>query len=172
MLNRCNKLLEMARADGIDAVLITSQINRRYFSGFTGSNAIILITPDRRMLLTDFRYTIQAKAQSKGVFEVIEVNRAIDTRLLADELKRIGAKTIGFENETMTVSLYERFVKELGSGLEFKPVSAIMSNIRIYKDADEIANIIAAQNASDAAFADLLKRIKVGMKETDVATEL
>ena len=172
MLNRCNKLLEMARADGIDAVLITSQINRRYFSGFTGSNAIILITPDRRMLLTDFRYTIQAKAQSKGVFEVIEVNRAIDTRLLADELKRIGAKTIGFENETMTVSLYERFVKELGSGLEFKPVSAIMSNIRIYKDADEIANIIAAQNASDAAFADLVKRIKGGMKETDVATEL
>lgn len=47
-----------------------------------------------------------------------------------------------------------------------------MSNIRIYKDADEIANIIAAQNASDAAFADLVKRIKVGMKETDVATEL
>ena len=107
------------------------EINRRYFSGFTGSNAIILITPDRRMLLTDFRYTIQAKAQSKGVFEVIEVNRAIDTRLLADELRRIGSRSICFYNEKMTVSLYERFVKELGSGLEFKPISAIMSNTHL-----------------------------------------
>ena len=47
MLDRCNRLMTEAQKQGLDAVLVMSQINWRYFSGFTGSNAILLITPER-----------------------------------------------------------------------------------------------------------------------------
>ena len=58
MVDRCNRLMEAVRVEGVDAVLITSRINRMYFSGFTGSDGILFISPGRRVLITDFRYTI------------------------------------------------------------------------------------------------------------------
>ncbi|MDO4568441.1 MAG: aminopeptidase P family protein [Clostridia bacterium] len=169
MIERCNKLIKAAAEKGIDAVLVMSQINWRYFSGFTGSNAILLITPERRVLLTDFRYTIQANRQTKGAFEVLEVSRAIGTSFIKDELKRIGARKVGFEDASITVRQF-RELEQLD--VELCPMSDDMSNIRRIKSAYEIEQIIAAQRASDAAFGQLLPRIKAGMKETDVAIEL
>lgn len=166
---RCNKLLELAKRDGIDAVVVTSQINRRYFSGFTGSNAILLIAPGKRLLLTDFRYTIQANIQSKGVFEVIEESRAIGMERIKNELASIGAKTVGFEDASLTVREFKAY-ENLGA--ELVPCSTLMANIRMYKDAYETEQLIKAQNIADKAYAELLTRIKPGMKETEVAYEL
>ena len=169
MLDRCNRLMTEAQKKGLDAVLVMSQINWRYFSGFTGSNAILLITPERRILLTDFRYTIQANQQTNGVFEVVEVSRSIGMDFISNELKRIGAKRVGFEDASITV----RQFKELETlGVELCPISDAMASTRAIKSKYEIEQIIAAQNASDAAFTQLLGRIRVGMKETEVATEL
>ena len=107
MLDRCNRLMTEAQKQGLDAVLVMSQINWRYFSGFTGSNAILLITPERRILLTDFRYTIQANQQTNGVFEVVEVSRSIGMDFISNELKRIGAKRVGFEDASITVRQFK-----------------------------------------------------------------
>ena len=44
----------------IDAILVTKRVNYMYLSGFTGTAAILFISRDRAVLLTDFRYEEQA----------------------------------------------------------------------------------------------------------------
>ena len=58
----------------IDGLLITSPVNRRWLSGFTGSNGQLLITKDRALLATDFRYWEQAAAESP-TFELFKHQR-------------------------------------------------------------------------------------------------
>ena len=55
MKKRCDKLIAKLREKNIDAAIITSPVNRRYFSGFTGSNGVVIVTENGRVLLTDFR---------------------------------------------------------------------------------------------------------------------
>ena len=51
---------------GLDGILITNLTNVRYISGFTGSAASCLITPEGQYFITDGRYIEQSKAQVKG----------------------------------------------------------------------------------------------------------
>ena len=53
-----------------EALLISSNVNCRYLSGFTGSNGYLLITGDEGFLFTDFRYVEQARKQCPG-FEIV-----------------------------------------------------------------------------------------------------
>ncbi|MBC8164526.1 MAG: aminopeptidase P family N-terminal domain-containing protein, partial [Bryobacteraceae bacterium] len=48
----------------VDALLVSAPSNIRYLSGFTGSNAALLISRDSATLFTDSRYTIQAAEQA------------------------------------------------------------------------------------------------------------
>ena len=74
-MDRCKELMERLKGRGMNAALITSRVNRMYYSGFTGSAGALFLSEDRRVLLTDFRYTIQAKEQTKGEFEIVEIPR-------------------------------------------------------------------------------------------------
>lgn len=66
MKKRCDKLIAKLREKNIDAAIITSPVNRRYFSGFTGSNGVVIVTENGRVLLTDFRYYLQANHAVRG----------------------------------------------------------------------------------------------------------
>ena len=52
-----------ARFEGIDALLVTRLVNVRYLTGFTGSAAMLLVTPERATFVTDGRYRDQAHDQ-------------------------------------------------------------------------------------------------------------
>ena len=60
MTQRVQRLVAIMGQRGLDAMLISGNQNRRYFSGFTGSAGYLLITEDRSVLFTDSRYTEQA----------------------------------------------------------------------------------------------------------------
>lgn len=50
-----------------DAVLITSDVNRRYFSSFKSSAGVIFITAKEAIMLMDFRYAEAASYKAKNV---------------------------------------------------------------------------------------------------------
>ena len=74
MNDRIARLRAEMEQKELDAVLLKSVTAIRYFSGFTSEDASVLVTKDRAVLLTDFRYTIQAKAQAGDCCEIIEVS--------------------------------------------------------------------------------------------------
>ena len=169
MKARCDKLLKKLAENNIDAVIITSGINRRYYSGFTGSNGVVVLTEAGRVLLTDFRYTIQANQQCAGICEVRQVNRGITPADVEAVLSEFGAKRVAFEDWAMTVVEYNGYS---ALPFEFVPSSRDICSCRIVKDAYEIEMMQTAQNCADAAFAELLKFAKVGMKEIELRNEL
>ena len=168
MKERVEKLRKLLEENGLDGALVTGLTAIRYYSGFTSDEAALVVTMKHASLLTDFRYTIQAREQSPD-FEVVESGRGA---LLPDVdrlLKADGCQRVAFEDRTMTVSTFEKY-KALA--FEFVPFSDEMNKPRLVKTADEIACLQRAQNMADEGFKTLLSRIGSGMTEKEVAAEL
>ena len=168
MIERVEKLRKLLEDNRLDGVLITGLTVIRYYSGFTSDEAALVITGSHASLLTDFRYTIQAREQSPD-FEVVEVGRGALLPTVDRLLKADGCRRVAFENRTMTVETFERY-KALD--YEFVPFSEEMNRPRLIKTADEIADLQRAQNLADEGFKTLLTRIGSGMTEKEVAAEL
>ena len=168
MKERVEKLRKLLSDNRLDGALITGLTAIRYYSGFTSDEAALVVTMDHASLLTDFRYTIQAREQSPD-FEVVETGRGnlipdVDKLLKADKCRRVA-----FEERTMTVATFEKY-KALD--FEFVPFSEEMNKPRLFKTADEVASLQRAQNMADEGFKILLSRIGSGMTEKEVAAEL
>ena len=169
MKSRCERLLGILAENNIDAAIITSAVNIRYFSGFTGGEGVVIVSAAGRVLLTDFRYTIQADIECAGVCEVRRVDRSLPAEEVEKVLSEFGAKRVAFEDAALTVAEYSRYGK---LPFEFVPASGIISGCRVVKDAHEIEMMQKAQNCADAAFADLIRIIKPGMTEIELRNEL
>ncbi len=168
MNDRILRLRTAMEQNGLDAVLLKSVTAIRYFSGFTSEDASVLITMNRSVLLTDFRYTIQAKAQAGENCEIIEVG-AKHNELLGSIVREENVGRLGFEEDYVSFAGYEAFSK---FGAEMVPFAKELHHLRIVKTQDEIENLQKAQSMADAAFMELLKVVRPGMTERRVAAEL
>lgn len=169
MLHRIKGIREKILQAGLDAAFISSLENIRYLSGFTSVDAKVLITAEECLLFTDFRYTIQAKEQTQGNYEVIEVPRNGLLNALSAALTRNGCRKTGFEQDAMTVSEFKS-MQELPTA--FEPFDEMLSALRVIKSDAEICSLQAAQNIADRAFAALLPKLHTGMTEREAAAEL
>jgi Xaa-Pro aminopeptidase len=162
----------------VDAMLVTGLINIRYLTGFTGSNAALLVHawddgPDderRTVICTDGRYLTQVADQVPDLRA--EIARACARRLieLTGEWK-LGR--LGFESHSVTVDEHRSYL-ELRSGVELVARPGLVEQLRVVKDAHEVAMLRAACAAADAGLAALLERggIRVDRTERQVAREL
>lgn len=167
MKSRVLKLrAEMERLN-LDAILIEESKNKRYISGFTGTAGSIIITKEKNILFTDFRYTQQAKNQTED-FEIVEISR---TNPITNFLKEMDMKRLGFEDDKMSFSTYSNY-KDALSSTEMIPLKGLMLDLRAIKDEKELEVIRQASKIADNGFKYILGFIKPGMKESDVALEL
>jgi len=167
--NRVSKLRKVLQSRGLDALLITSGINRRYLSGFTGSSGFVLVTGDDCYLLTDFRYMTQAAEQADGLTVVEHGPKFIDT--VRELLPSGGNVRIGFEQDHVTFSAYTAYAEALKPA-ELVPVSKAVEDLRMIKDAEELAVMGRAADLADDTFRHILNVLKPGMTERDVDLEM
>ncbi|ALS28422.1 Xaa-Pro dipeptidase [Paenibacillus sp. 32O-W] len=168
MTNRVDALRAKLADQGLEAMLVASPYNRRYLSGFTGSAGMVLITSQDAWLLTDFRYTVQAKEQASG-FAVEETPSPLDTvrRLLTEK----GIRSVAFEQAHVTYTEYVKWGQALGD-IELTPADGIVESLRMVKDETELAVIRKAAKLADDTFAYILGLLKPGMTEKDIALEM
>ncbi len=169
MKERIQKLRAAMREKNLDGVLITSGVNIRYISGFTSVDGLVLVTQNDLRLFTDFRYIIQAGEELYEGFELTEITADKLYTALGDALKSGGVETLGFEIQSMTCAVYDE-VKPLCR--EMVPFSEELNRLRLIKTPDEVALLQKAQSIADAAYAELLTRVKPGMSEREVRAEL
>jgi Xaa-Pro aminopeptidase len=152
-----------------DAIVLSNAISVRYISGFSGDDSLALVTPDRRFIITDFRYVEQVEQECPG-WEVVK--RKLDVYDAAARVaKACKVKRLGFEAGHISYASYRRFLK-CAKGLRLAPTTGIVDRMRMIKDADEVAAIEAAIRCQEAAFREVRKWLKPGVTELDVATEL
>jgi Xaa-Pro aminopeptidase len=155
-------------------MLVSDLINVRYLSGFTGSNAALLVFADDRppVLATDGRYRTQAAQQAPDLEVAIE--RACG-RHLAGRAASAGVQRLGFESHVVTVDGFDALAGEVAqAGAELVRASQTVEALREIKDAGEVALLRLACEAADAALTDLVARggLRPGRTEREVAREL
>ena len=161
-------LIEQIADSGTTAVLITNLVNVRYLSGFTGSNAALLITPTETVLATDFRYLTQSATESPDVERVIE--RACGAALTARASGTMPR--LYFEAADVTVHGLTGLAAAARDGLELVPATGLVEALRVVKDDGELADLREACEVSGQALASLLPTIRVGQSEREIARRL
>lgn len=169
MNDRLTRLRTALEKKGVDAVLLNSVTAIRYFSDFTSDDAIVLVTKKRNVLITDFRYTIQAKEQSGDRFEIVEASGSKVFEIVKQALAEENCLRTGFEDDVVSYARYEKY---RGLETELVPMAEELHGLRIIKTPDEIEYLQKAQSIADRSFTELLKVIHPGMTERRVAAEL
>ncbi|MEW6621679.1 MAG: Xaa-Pro peptidase family protein [Bacillota bacterium] len=169
MFERLNKLRSQLIQKGIDAILISKPQNIRYFSGFTGSSAQLLITGDYNYLITDFRYLEQAKEQCSN-YTVIDAGKKYST-IINELIVNDHIRSLGFEEDYIVVKTYEEYMHVLSSTVLI-PFSQEIKSLRMVKDQTEINIIKKAASLLDEAYNHIIQLIKPGITEKDLALEL
>ncbi len=154
--------------DAIDAMLITDLINIRYLTGFTGSNAALLISEPRSVFATDGRYDEQS------AHECLDIERLI-ARPCPEALLGLahdaGMGRVGFESDHVSVATYHSWRDDFGA-LSMTPVAGVVETLRVVKEDFEIDLLRRACAISDEALRLLLPDVHVGMSERAVARRL
>lgn len=169
MESRVERIRNSFATNKIEALLVTSDRNRQYLSGFTGTTGYLLITEEEALFFTDFRYLEQAKEQSPH-FSVIDNHRKM-LESVAEEVKKRGIKYLGFEENHVTYGEYKRWLSRM-EGVEWVPTAGLVEQLRLLKDEGEIQKIRKAAEIADSAFTHILSYIKPGVTENEVALEL
>src|SRR5690242_5576824 len=101
--------------------LITNLVNVLYLTGFSSSNAALLVQPSgEATLFTDFRYIESARAVSG-----VEV--AMTKRALLAELGELLSGRVGFEAAAVPYSEYEKLA---AGGAELVPTQGLVEGLR------------------------------------------
>jgi Xaa-Pro aminopeptidase len=167
---------EIAKSD-YDTLIILSDENRMYLSGYTGEDGgygetagALIITENDLILACDARYDIQAENEAP-LFSIICYEKSF-TKALPEIFKSINASKVGFEAERLTFKIYESILKEISEsniGIKIGSDNNILTSIRIKKDEHEISMIKSALKISEDSFLQFKTTIKEGMTEKEAA---
>lgn len=171
-MSRIGKVLERISAAGLDGLLLMKDANIRYVSGFTGSESYLLLSLEKKVFITDSRYTEQAEQECPD-FEVVRYQNPHCSleETIKEKTLEMGIKKLGFEKDYVTYEIYENISQALDETV-LVPVLGIVEGVRSVKEEKEIALVQKAAQIADQAFNVIIGLIKPGITEQELETEL
>ena len=171
-MNHFAKIAEKLNTYGLDGMLLTCEANRFYASGFhsTGTDGVALVTREGNFYFTDSRYIEAAhnKVQNAEIAQTDAAHPYVD--LINAAMEKTHVQKLGFEDAYMTVADYRHYSEKLHC--ELVPATELLISLRQSKDAEEVERMIAAQRIAEGALDQILKEIKPGVTEKEIAARL
>ncbi|MGC9489831.1 MAG: M24 family metallopeptidase [Thermovirgaceae bacterium] len=160
--------LEKTGCDGIILFIIEGLgwQNVFYFSGFRGSSAALVVTPNDGILVTDDRYRLQASEQTP--FEIVLQGKRGLCTVAREILEKKGLKRVGVDGRSLPFLTFS----EIGGVWELKDVSGLLAQLRRAKDPVERDNILNAARIAGAALEKAAGGTKPGVTEKDISAAL
>lgn len=168
--NRISSLLDRMDSAGVDALLVTSMANRRYLSGFTGSSANLVIGRRRKLLITDGRYTTQARAQAP-LFEIVTHTGPILDQV-AQSVIDVGIERLGFDPALTTVADHTKLTATLNTRCQLVDVSGLVERLRQVKDRAELEHLRKAIALADSVMETVADLVRPGAREIGIAIRI
>ncbi len=163
---RRDRLRTRLAAAECPGMLVTNLPDVRYLTGFSGSNAALLVlTGGEEILATDGRYVVQAGQESPGV-ELI-VSRRIVPDLLRAAVEH-GLEWIGFDAVHMSVAAWRSSAVD-EPDVTLQAIDVDLPGLRLVKDPAELEALSNACRISVEALAELVDQLRVGMTELEIA---
>ena len=151
-----------------DSLLLTDLQNIRYFCGFTGSSAHLLVTNTGNFFFTDGRYEVQAQNEVFGA-DIIVTKKMLES--VKEIVSQLGINKITFEAKNLSYYHWEQLNDKLDN-VELQPLKDEVKELRKIKDKKEVECIKKGANIAKDAFFSTIELVKPGVREIDVALAL
>lgn len=174
---RVKHLREKLKDQDFDTLLVLSDENRRYLSGFTGkdgqfdeSAGALFISSTEQLLATDSRYEMQAQKEAPQC-EVYRHKRGL-AQALPEILEMLGTKRLGFESVRLSCQQFEKFKEEFkkrGGSVSFTPTEGLVEVLRMIKGQEELEAIRQSLAISESIFENIRNKLEKGKTEKELA---
>jgi Xaa-Pro aminopeptidase len=153
----------------VDALFVTSMPNIRYLTGFSGSNALLVVPQaGEPAMLTDFRYQTQIVDEVGSIADTIVATQSVWAAFWERLRAMSGVSVIAFESAHVVHRDFERLLQD-GTRWTWRPSREVVETLRERKDAGELALIEEAARIAERALAATLPQIRVGLTELEIA---
>ncbi|RUM57551.1 MAG: aminopeptidase P family protein [Persephonella sp.] len=167
-MEKIGKVINKIKAENLSSFFFSSHSNVFYLTGFSSTNAFVLLTEKNRYFFTDNRYYLGAKKKLKD-WEVILIEGLNDIK---DNLISLGGNRIGFEKDKNTISFYENLTSNSDLDKKLIGYAGFLDEIRAIKTGEEINTIKEAVEKTDEIFNYIVNNINSFSTELDVRREI
>ncbi|PIQ78399.1 Xaa-Pro dipeptidase [Candidatus Peregrinibacteria bacterium CG11_big_fil_rev_8_21_14_0_20_41_10] len=154
----------------LSALYLTKPENIRYFTGFIGTFGIALVSSNHTYLITDGRYTEQAKKLCNKKTQIIIIKDSLN-----EEIKKLAQKhkwqKVGFEGNHLTYYQALKIRRDY-KPLNLTPLGGEIDQLRIIKTEQEISTMKESQHINEKTLTETLKFLKVGITEAEIAWKI
>jgi Xaa-Pro aminopeptidase len=151
----------------VDALLISHPINVTYLTGFSGDSSVLILTRDRAIVVSDFRYLTQLAEECPDLETVIRPTAQKLPEAIAQTLSNLDLRSVGFESNAMTVAELQT-LRDLTPSLDWNPGTERVEHLRLIKDDSEIAAIREAVAMAEQAFIAFRATLRLNDTEKDL----
>jgi len=170
---RLTQVREVMAATGADALVVTHLPNIFYLSGFSGSNAILLVLGDVIHLFTDGRYTIQAPEEAPlARVHIVRTPLAEACGEFVRSRSSPKRMRVAFEAASLNVDAWARLKKAARRGIAWKPTTELIEGIREVKSAEELDVMRSSARLASEVIAEASDFVRPGVAELEVAAEI
>ncbi|MEI6632412.1 MAG: Xaa-Pro peptidase family protein [Chlamydiota bacterium] len=169
--DRLARLRTLMRNEGRECLLVTSLSNIRYLTGFTGSAARCLVSARECLLITDFRYRLQAEREADGC-RILAVSPRESFAAVAARIRKLGLREVSFEPDALAYGAWLAMRRACRGGCRLAPSPPLVERLRAVKSPPELALLRRLARMADAVLAECRPRIRPGMTEREIAALL
>jgi len=170
-MTKLERIADLIKRRGADAMIITSRSSILYATGSNSEGVLFITAAGHGTCFTDSRYTEMLQIATKDT--AWEVKELLD-RNYAGALKDItavhGVKTLAYEGNTILHRDYAAYAAS--TGCEMVSFDDGLSELRNFKDAEEVSRITKAQRIAEHAFEDILGFIRPGVTDFEIQARL
>src|ERR1700730_791043 len=136
---RRRALLSQLGQHRLGSLLVTRPANWYYLTGFTGEAAALGVSRRGTTLITDGRFTAQAREETSGI-RIVQQSSSL-TDAIGAFVKGAGGGKVGFEGSHITVGQLAAMRKAGGSRVRWVPSAGHVEELRGRKEPQELAKM-------------------------------
>ena len=167
---RRKALLAELASRKLDCLVISHPANWYYLTGFSGESGVLVVSRQGTTLLTDGRFTVQAKEETRGV--AVELQQGGLFASVGAFLRKKGLRRIGYDANQLTVTQWNSLRKALGSKGRGFEANSVVERLRMRKDPQELSVMRRAAVLAGEVLEGVLKLVKPGVREIELGAEI
>jgi Xaa-Pro aminopeptidase len=167
---RLKRVRQALEASAANALLETNPPNVFYLSGFTGDAGLLLIDSSSVTLLTDSRFTIQAREEVQGIR--VQIHRGSLLAAMGNYLRRKRRMRVAIAPSRLTLGGWTVLKKAAGKGVRWVALDGVVDQLRSVKDASEIDRIREAARVGSEVMEETIRLVRPGVTELELAAEI
>jgi Xaa-Pro aminopeptidase len=151
-------------------MLVTNPMDVAYLTGFLGGDSYLLVGPSENTIISDFRY--QEELEPVRTLANIHIRKGSLPAAVGEVFRAKSVTRCVIQPDAVTLAEHDALRRHVGEDCSLIPVPGLVMTLRAIKDAAEVARIRAAVRIQEGALLAVLKTIRPGQTELEVAARI